>query len=160
MHISIGDLCDFDLVLNGQVSKEVLDQFVYVHSMDAYYYESKNNLKPFDTVYLHFKKKRISRIQLLSNIHLQNIRSGDDYEPEHILKIISDKYYNLGTPKIIKYINPLEYRIEWILVKWIYENIEIKYRYLPYSNFNINREKWDNAIYTKIPCELTLAMLY
>jgi hypothetical protein len=146
MGISTGDLCDFDFVLNGRVSPEVLSQFSFADSIGAYYYKSENSDKLFNRIYFWFKRGRkrgrIKRISLSSIINSQTIHSEEDYKPEYVMRIINDIYGSFGMPNIRKFtfkrFNEAGevYYLDRVYITWTIKNAEIEYNYLPYYNFN------------------------
>jgi hypothetical protein len=141
LHISTRDLCDFDFELNDRIPKEVLDKFSYAHSISAYYHESTNTEKPFDTIFIWLKRGRIKEIFLGSSISLQCVHSEEEYKAEYVRRIIEDRYNVLGMPDIRRFTfennkTGIVYFLERKNIQWLYKNIKINYSYLPYYNFD------------------------
>jgi hypothetical protein len=135
-------LCDFSLILNGRVPKDILSQFSYVDSIDAYHYMSKNNEKLFKTIYLYFRWGKLKRIELESYVYLQN-NDLDYYKQERILEVCNSKYGKIETSSSARVYCTKPYTIPTLLevnnylrIKWKINGVTVELLYLPLESYN------------------------
>jgi hypothetical protein len=147
-----GEFSDFHLILNKKVPRDILDQFRYVDSIDAYYYRENDDDKLFKETYLYLKWGKLKKVKLESYIYLQN-NDLDYYKPERILQICSGQYGRLETSdKIMVYCTmpnniPSTLEVENFLSnKWKLNRGMIEFTYLPFVSFNELKNKTTNEV--------------
>jgi hypothetical protein len=145
------EFSDFHLILNSRVPKDVLKQFWYDDSEEAYYYRSKANEKLFREMFLYLKWGKLKKVEIFSHVYLQE-PDLKFYPPERILEICYNEYGIIETSFSREYYSskpnsiPTTLRIKYNVDKWVINKMAVEFLYLSFEKFKELKNNMEDEV--------------